>query len=181
MQGAVCDRRWRSTWRTKFYDAGTIQTDGNARRAADRSRYEFAWKDIAWLRSQISIPIVVKGIIDPSDAERAIAEGVAGIDVSNHGGRQLDTAAATIDALPAVAEKIAGRVPVLMDGGVRRGTDVLKALARGASAVMIGRPAAFWSLTAGARKVYLKTIYCEAHLTCVCGDWLIRCLWRFLI
>jgi len=109
-----------------------------------------SWKDIAWLRSFLRIPIVVKGIIDPRDAERAVAEGVAGISVSNHGGRTLDTAAATIDALPAVVDKVAGRIPVLLDGGVRRGTDVLKAIARGASAVMIGRPFLYGLGTAGA-------------------------------
>jgi 4-hydroxymandelate oxidase len=98
--------------------------------------------------------MVLKGIIDPSDAERAIAEGVDGIAVSNHGGRQLDTAPATIDALPAVVEKVGNRIPVLMDGGVRRGTDVLKALARGASAVMIGRPFLYGLGVAGADGVH---------------------------
>ena len=79
------------------------------------------------------------------DADRAIAEGVAGLVVSNHGGRQLDTAPATISVLPDIAETVAGRVPVLMDGGIRRGTDVLKALALGAQAVLIGRPL-LWGL-----------------------------------
>jgi hypothetical protein len=124
-----------------------VATPGELRTGADTS---LAWKDIAWLRSFVRIPIVLKGIIDPRDAERAVAEGVAGIDISNHGGRQLDTAAATIDALPAVVEKVAGRIPVLMDGGVRRGTDVLKAIARGASGVMIGRPFLYGLGVAGA-------------------------------
>ena len=88
--------------------------------------------------------------MDPRDAERAVNEGIDGVSVSNHGGRQLDTAAATIDALPAVVEKVGGRIPVLVDGGIRRGTDVLKALARGASAVMIGRPFLYGLATAGA-------------------------------
>lgn len=122
-------------------------TPGDLRSGSDAS---FAWKDIAWLRSCVRIPIVLKGIIDPGDAERAVAEGVAGVYVSNHGGRQLDTTAATIDALPAIVDKVAGRVPVLLDGGVRRGTDVLKALARGASAVMIGRPFLYGLGVAGA-------------------------------
>jgi 4-hydroxymandelate oxidase len=91
--------------------------------------------------------------MDPGDAERAIGEGINGISVSNHGGRNLDTAAATIDALPLIVEKVGGRVPILLDGGVRRGTDVLKALARGASAVMIGRPFLYGLATAGAEGV----------------------------
>lgn len=126
---------------------GPVATPGELRTGADTS---LSWKDIAWLRSFVRIPIVVKGIIDPRDAERAVAEGVAGISVSNHGGRNLDTAAATIDALPAVIEKVEGRIPVLLDGGVRRGTDVLKAVARGASAVMIGRPFLYALGVAGA-------------------------------
>jgi 4-hydroxymandelate oxidase len=128
-----------------------LATPGDLRTGADSS---LAWKDIAWLRSFVRIPMVLKGIIDPSDAEHAIAEGVDGIAVSNHGGRQLDTAPATIDALPAVVEKVGNRIPVLMDGGVRRGTDVLKALARGASAVMIGRPFLYGLGVAGADGVH---------------------------
>ncbi len=98
------------------------------------------WEDIAWLRGFTTLPILLKGILDPADAERAVAHGADGIIVSNHGGRVLDTVPASIEALPAVAERVAGRVPVLMDGGVRRGTDVVKALALGASAVLVGRP-----------------------------------------
>lgn len=111
------------------------------------------WKDIAWLRSFAGIPVVLKGIVNPDDAEHAMQEGVAGLIVSNHGGRNLDTLPATIDALPAVAEKVAGRVPLLMDGGIRRGTDVLKALALGASAVLIGRPYLYGLGVAGAEGV----------------------------
>ncbi len=99
-----------------------------------------SWKDIEWLRSFTKIPLLVKGVLNPEDADRAVKSGVAGIMVSNHGGRNLDTVPATIDALPQVADKVAGRVPVFVDGGIRRGTDVLKALAFGASAVLIGRP-----------------------------------------
>jgi 4-hydroxymandelate oxidase len=124
-----------------------VATPHGLRTGADTT---FAWKDIAWLRSLVRIPIVLKGIIDPTDAERAVGAGVAGLNVSNHGGRNLDTVAASIDALPAVVEKVAGRIPVLLDGGVRRGTDVLKALARGASAVMIGRPFLYGLGVAGA-------------------------------
>lgn len=98
------------------------------------------WKDVEWLRSFAKIPLLVKGVLNPDDADRAAKAGVAGIIVSNHGGRNLDTVPATIDALPLVADKVAGRVPVLVDGGIRRGTDVLKALALGANAICIGRP-----------------------------------------
>lgn len=99
-----------------------------------------SWKDVEWLRSFAKIPLLLKGVLNPEDADRGVQAGVAGIMVSNHGGRNLDTVPATIDALPQVADKVAGRVPVFVDGGVRRGTDVLKALAFGASAVLIGRP-----------------------------------------
>lgn len=98
------------------------------------------WKDIEWLRSFAKTPVLLKGIMDPDDAAIAVKAGVSGIFVSNHGARNLDTVPATIDALPLVAERVAARVPVLVDGGIRRGTDVLKALAMGASAVGIGRP-----------------------------------------
>jgi 4-hydroxymandelate oxidase len=98
------------------------------------------WKDVEWLRGATRLPVVVKGILDPDDAEICIQSGAHGIVVSNHGGRNLDTAVASIDALPGVAAQVGGRVPVLLDGGVRRGTDVLKAIALGAAAVLIGRP-----------------------------------------
>jgi 4-hydroxymandelate oxidase len=88
----------------------------------------------------VKVPLLLKGVLNPKDADRAVKTGVSGIMVSNHGGRNLDTVPATIDALPQVAERVAGRVPVLVDGGIRRGTDVLKALALGANAVLIGRP-----------------------------------------
>jgi len=101
---------------------------------------DLTWKDVSWLQSFAGVPVLLKGILNPADADRAVKEGAAGIIVSNHGGRNLDTVPATIDALPGIVEKVAGRVPVLMDGGIRRGTDVLKALALGASAVQIGRP-----------------------------------------
>jgi 4-hydroxymandelate oxidase len=105
------------------------------------------WNDIAWLRSITSLPVLLKGILVADDAERAIEAGAAGIVVSNHGGRQLDGTIATIDALPAIVDRVDGRVPVLLDGGIRRGTDVLKALAIGARAVLIGRPY-LWGLAA---------------------------------
>jgi len=98
------------------------------------------WKDIDWLRGFAKTPVMLKGVLNPDDAATAVKAGVSGIIVSNHGARNLDTVPATIDALPLVAEKVEGRVPILVDGGIRRGTDVIKALARGATAVQIGRP-----------------------------------------
>jgi len=110
---------------------------------------ELSWKDVEWLSSFAKIPLLVKGVLNPEDADRAVKAGVAGIIVSNHGGRNLDTAPATADALPPVVEKVAGRVPALVDGGIRRGTDVLKALALGARAVLIGRPYLYGLAAAG--------------------------------
>ncbi len=103
------------------------------------------WDALAALCAGCELPILLKGLMAPEDAELAIEAGAGGIVVSNHGGRQLDGVPATIDALPDVADAVAGRVPVLMDGGVRRGTDVLVALALGADAVQVGRPA-LWGL-----------------------------------
>ncbi len=112
------------------------------------------------------MPLLLKGIMVPEDAARAVAAGVQGIIVSNHGGRQLDGVQATVSALPAIVEAVNGAVPVLMDGGVRRGTDVLKALALGASAVLIGRPV-LWGLAAdgeaGVRRV-LELLRAELEL-----------------
>jgi 4-hydroxymandelate oxidase len=108
---------------------------------------ELAWEHIERLRETTALPIVLKGLTHPADAVLAVDHGVSGIMVSNHGGRQLDTVPATIDVLPGVVEAVDGRIPVLVDGGVRRGTDVLKALALGASAVAIGRPVV-WGLAA---------------------------------
>lgn len=105
------------------------------------------WDAIAWLKSLTTLPILVKGILNDADAALAVDAGAAGLVVSNHGGRQLDGAIATIDALPGIADVVAGRIPILLDGGVRRGTDVLKALALGARAVLIGRPY-LWGLAA---------------------------------
>jgi len=98
------------------------------------------WETVDWLRSITSMPVLVKGVLAPEDAELAIEHGVDGIVISNHGGRQLDGVPAAIEVLPEIADTVGGRVPLIIDGGVRRGTDVLKALALGASAVLIGRP-----------------------------------------
>ena len=97
------------------------------------------WEDVAWLRSVTSLPLVIKGILTAEDAALCVERGIAGIIVSNHGGRQLDTVPATIEALPEVVEAVAGRCEVYLDGGVRRGTDVLKALALGARGCLIGK------------------------------------------
>jgi 4-hydroxymandelate oxidase len=105
------------------------------------------WKDVAWLRSISDLPVLVKGIVRPDDAVRAIDNGASGIVVSNHGGRQLDTSPATISVLGPIADAVNGRVEILLDGGVRRGTDVVKALALGARAVLLGRPI-LWGLAA---------------------------------
>ena len=106
------------------------------------------WRDLAWLRSLTSLPIVVKGIMTMEDAKIAVEHGVEGIVVSNHGGRQLDSTPATLDVLPEIVEAVRGRAEVFMDGGIRRGTDVLKALALGARAVLVGR-SPLWGLALG--------------------------------
>ena len=111
------------------------------------------WDDVGWLRSVTRLPVVLKGVITGEDARIALSEGVHGLIVSNHAARNLDTLPATIDALPEVVEAVEGRVPVLLDGGVRRGTDVLKAIALGATAVMIGRPYLYGLAVAGAAGV----------------------------
>jgi 4-hydroxymandelate oxidase len=103
------------------------------------------WKDLEWLVSKSRLPVMAKGVVRADDARQAVDAGVRGIIVSNHGGRQLDYAIATLEALPEVVEAVAGAIPVLVDGGVRRGTDVLKAIALGARSTMIGRPY-LWAL-----------------------------------
>jgi 4-hydroxymandelate oxidase len=108
------------------------------------------WDDIGWLRSFARVPVVLKGILNPEDADKAVQAGASGLIVSNHGARQLDTVSATIEALPLITERVAGRIPVLVDGGIRRGTDVLKALAMGATAVLIGRPYVYGLAVGGA-------------------------------
>ena len=108
----------------------------------------FSWADLAWLRDLTTMPILIKGILAPDDAALAVEHGVAGIVVSNHGGRQLDRVPAAIDQLPAVMQAVAGRAEIYLDGGVRRGTDAIIALALGARGVFIGRPAVF-SLAVG--------------------------------
>jgi (S)-mandelate dehydrogenase len=117
-------------------------------RAMDRT---LAWEHLAWLRELWKGPLLLKGILHAEDAQRAIDHGADGVIVSNHGGRQLDAAPSAIGALPAVVSAVAGRIPVFMDGGVRRGADVAKALALGAAAVFVGRPL-LYALAAGGRE-----------------------------
>lgn len=116
-----------------------------------------SWKDIEWLRSITKLPLIVKGVARGDDAIRAVEHGVAAIIVSNHAGRQLDTSPATIEVLPEVIEAVNGAVEVLVDGGIRRGTDVLKALAMGAKAVQVGRPV-IWGLANGGAEGVYKTL-----------------------
>jgi 4-hydroxymandelate oxidase len=108
------------------------------------------WADMEWLAEQTSLPILLKGILHPDDASKAVDIGAAGIVVSNHGGRVLDGVPTSLSALPGVVAAVHGQVPVLVDGGIRRGTDILKARALGATAVMIGRPYIYALATAGA-------------------------------
>jgi 4-hydroxymandelate oxidase len=115
-----------------------------------------SWRHVDWLRETTSLPILLKGVLHPADAELAVEHGVDGLIVSNHGGRQLDATPASLDRLAPIAETVGGRIPLLLDGGVRRGTDVAKAMALGALAVAIGRPV-LWGLAvageAGVRRV----------------------------
>jgi 4-hydroxymandelate oxidase len=127
-------------------DGGSADAPGKPRKLEYLS--ELSWEHIDWLRGITRLPIALKGVVHPEDARLAAGRGVDAIIVSNHGGRQLDTVPATLELLPAVARAVEGRVPILLDGGIRRGTDVLKALALGARAVAIGRPV-LWGLAAG--------------------------------
>jgi len=108
------------------------------------------WSDVEWLLAQTRLPVLLKGVLHEDDAAQAVALGVAGLIVSNHGGRTLDTALPTAWALPRIAQKTGGAVPLLVDGGIRRGTDVLKAVALGARAVLVGRPQVHALAVAGA-------------------------------
>jgi 4-hydroxymandelate oxidase len=134
-----------------------------------------SWADLEWVRDRTSLPLILKGIMDPGDAARAVDAGVDAIVVSNHGGRQLDGALPSITALSAVVRKVSGRCPVLVDSGMRSGTDVLKALALGASGVLIGRPA-LWGLAAGGEDgatEVLRLFHTELEQTMTlagCGD-----------
>lgn len=158
-------RRWRDTRNAFALPAGMsianfsglrerLESAAGWERGSSFSTYvhnlfdaSLTWEAIEWLRKFTRLPILLKGILTEEDARRAVASGVQGIIVSNHGGRQLDDAIASIDALPRIADAVDGRVEVYVDGGIRRGTDVMKAIALGARAVLIGRPY-LWGLAA---------------------------------
>lgn len=125
------------------------------------------WEDLAFLRKRTTLPILLKGILHPDDARKAVEVGINGIIVSNHGGRQVDGSISTLAALPSVAATVASRIPVLLDGGVRGGADVFKALALGATAVCIGRPYVYGLALAGAKGVYsvLQNFMADFELT----------------
>lgn len=130
------------------------------------------WDDLAWLVAEAGLPVLVKGILHPDDAQQAVRLGAAGVVVSNHGGRTLDTALPTALALPAIADALQGDAAVLVDGGIRRGTDVLKALALGAHAVLLGRPVLYGLANAGAAGVahVLRLLQDELHAAmALCG------------
>ncbi|HEU5289481.1 MAG TPA: lactate 2-monooxygenase [Cyclobacteriaceae bacterium] len=125
------------------------------------------WEDLAWLRQQTKLPILLKGILHPDDARKAMDAGMNGIVISNHGGRQVDGSIATLDALPKITEVIQNRIPVLIDSGVRGGADVFKALALGANAVCIGRPYVYGLTVAGEEGVYhvMQNLMADFELT----------------
>jgi 4-hydroxymandelate oxidase len=133
------------------------------------------WRDIDWLSSVTRLPLILKGVTHPEDARLAVAHGARALIVSNHGGRQLDTMAPSLALLPGVARAVKGDVPIILDGGVRRGTDVLKALALGADAVGVGRPV-LWGLAAAGQEGVLAVLrllreqLLEALLLCGCGS-----------
>ena len=145
---------------------------------ADLLEPALSWKHVAWLVEATDLPVVVKGVVRSDDALRAAEHGVRAVIVSNHGGRQLDTAPATADVLPSIADALAGHgapVDVLVDGGIRRGTDIVKALALGARAVLVGRPILLGLATGGADGVegvlrMLHAEFDEAMALCGCPD-----------
>ena len=175
---AVFGRRERDL-RNGFLDLPDGMHAENMRDSSGRLRRieflpELGWHDLDWLREVTALPIVLKGVLHAADAAHAVRRGIDAIVVSNQGGRQLDTVPATIELLPAVATAVDGRIPVLLDGGVRRGTDVVKAMALGAAAVGIGRPV-LWGLAVagqdGVRQVLelLRDELDRALALCGCG------------
>ncbi|MFD0666194.1 alpha-hydroxy acid oxidase [Ramlibacter sp. MAHUQ-53] len=144
------DAQWRAGFKVPPGLAVNLPATPAATDLADLLRQAPTWDDIAWLRAQTRLPVVLKGLVHPDDAREALRHGVDALIVSNHGGRALDTVPATARLLPALAEAAGGALPLLVDGGIRRGTDVLKALALGARAVLVGRPVAWGLANAGA-------------------------------
>lgn len=133
-----------------------VHADGGDIRQIQMSP-DISWEHVRQLRDITDLPIVIKGVLHPEDAQLAVEQGIDGLLVSNHGGRQLDTVPATIDALPAIAHVVDGRVPLLIDGGIRSGTDIAMALALGATAVGVGRPI-LWGLTVGGDKGVVEVL-----------------------
>jgi L-lactate dehydrogenase (cytochrome)/(S)-mandelate dehydrogenase len=133
-----------------------------ASRMAELLDPALSWKDVDWIRGMTSKPLIIKGILSGDEAEAAINHGADAIVVSNHGGRQLDGAVSSLDALPGIVRQVDGRIPVLLDGGVRRGTDVVIALALGATACLLGRPQLWGVAVAGEAGVrHLLEIYAK--------------------
>jgi 4-hydroxymandelate oxidase len=136
---------------------------------------ELSWQHIEWLRKKTALKIVLKGVMHPADARLAVEAGVDALMVSNHGGRQLDTVPAAIELLPAIRDAVGGRVPLLIDGGIRRGTDIVKALALGATAAAVGRPI-FWGLAVAGEEGVSQTLemlrseLVRALILCGCGS-----------
>ena len=158
----------------RSFPGGPVQalSSGEALSAVRRflaiySRPDLTWDDLPFLRERTRLPILLKGIVHPGDASRAVEAGVDGVIVSNHGGRQMDGAIAALDALPGVVDAVAGRIPVLFDSGVRTGADIFKALSLGARAVLIGRPYIWGLALAGEQGVaaVIANLAAELDLT----------------
>jgi len=156
---------WAAYMRNRRFQMRNLVTPETAGSLATIERFarllnpQVAWEDIEWLRSLWRGPLLIKGINHPEDAARAVSAGADGVIVSNHGGRQLDGSAATLDQLPHVIERVAGSVPVLVDGGIRRGTHIVKALSLGAKACLIGRPY-LYGLAAGGEQGVAAVLEC---------------------
>jgi L-lactate dehydrogenase (cytochrome) len=148
----------RPRWSARFLRSGAvglgdIDREGRPQSWAERVNTQtdpsLTWAELEWLRGEWSRPLLIKGVLHPDDAARAVDCGVDAVIVSNHGGRQLDGASSTITALPRIVEAVGDRTEILLDGGVRRGTDIVKALALGARACLVGRPMLYGLATAG--------------------------------
>lgn len=142
---------------------------------AGHVEHALRWDDVSWLQAESGLPVLLKGITHPLDAQQAARMGVAGVIVSNHGGRVLDTQVATANSLPAIADALQGDACLLVDGGIRRGSDVFKALALGAQSVLVGRPCLYGLAVAGAQGVahVLRLLRDELEMTmalCGCRD-----------
>jgi L-lactate dehydrogenase (cytochrome)/(S)-mandelate dehydrogenase len=147
LNAATHPKWWLAYLRHRRISARNLVESVGARAAVQSLRVQFTmmrselnWDDFKWMRDHWDGPLYIKGVLDAEDAEMAVNLGATGVVVSNHGGRQLDGAVATLDALPAIADRLGRRAEILLDGGVRRGSDVVKALCLGATAVCIGRP-----------------------------------------